>query len=504
MAVLGAALVYQPWINTPFEIVDFSEFLPFLRGSDTFAQRFSGFARYYASQGRLNLLSYVFLIWKWSLMGWNEAGWQTARFIEMLCVVAGIYWLLRRLGATRYGSGAGAALFIVAHTASPAWIRLTMGEPSGVLLLIGAALMATRYQGTSRWRASGVAIASLLTASLLVKETLVALTPFVLLLACSWSIRGHFERPCLTRRNSWLLSLVAVGTFAILLPVAIVALRAGSGAYVSDYAVSSISLDKFIDSFIVILLPMPAERVTRDSLAQFSANLIFFAIVAVGLGVAQIDQGLRRRWQPIATWAILLVLVGALGYLPWPHFQSFYGLPFLVSPAILLAIAITSIEKGRPAWRWLAYAGCAVVVIQGALHAAHDARASIATRTVNGALIEDFAKHASADSIVVVMALRPPPAQAWQGRGPTLARYARAVQPGLRLPNVHEAFCSAASPMRHDGLGNVILVSYSSSCGTLPAPSRTLRYDYTYLEWPMLTPRRDSIVISIVGPEPGG
>lgn len=501
VAVLAAGAIYQPWVNTPFEIVDFSEFLPFLRQSDTFAQRLADFLNYYSGQGRLNLLSYAFLIWKWSLFGWNEAGWQIARSLEMLCIVAGVYILLRRLGATRSGSAAGGALFIVTHTASPAWIRLTMGEPPGLLAIVCAALLATRYQGTRRWRGAGVAIAAFLTASLLAKEMLVALVPFVLLLACSQNASGQFERPRVTTRNVWLASLASAGVLAVLIPVAIVALNAGPRAYASGYAAHSMSLEGLIHSLSILLLPAPAASFAPATIASNWADLVFFVIVALGLGLAHKSHALRRHFQPLALGALSLAVAGALVYLPWPYFQAFYGLPFLLGPAILLAVAITLIEELRPSWRWLVYAGCATMLAQGGIHAAHESRSAIAARMVNRSMVEDIAQHPGVDSVVVIMRSHPPAAQAWQGRGPTLYRYARAVLPGRHIPSIFEADCSAAAKLLGGGIGNTILVSYSTACGTLPASDRTARYDYTYLDWPTLIPRPDSFVVSIVGPD---
>ena len=500
---VAAAMIYRPWVNTPFDILDFSEFLPFLTRSDAFDQRFTDFVTYYASQGRLNLLSYVFLIWKWSLFGWNEAAWQIARFIQMQFIVVGVYLLLRALGASGTGSAAGAALYIVAQTATPAWIRLTMGEPLGVLAIICALLIATRYQETSRWRSAGAAIAALLTASLLAKEMLLPLVPFVLLLACSRNRRGHFERPQRTRRNVWLVALTTSGALAVLIPVAIVALGAGPGAYASAYAAGSISLGKFIYSLTVVVPPISASRVAAGSPVDYAANIVFFVVVAVSFRLAHRHNAFRLRWQTLALGAMSVVLIGVLVYLPWPNFQDFYGLPYLLGPAILLAIAITAIEEARPSWRWLVYAGCAIMLLQGAVYAAHEARAAIGARLVNGALVKEFVEHSSTDSIVVVMRRRMPAERAWQGRGRTLNRYARAILPGRRIPAVYEASCSAASSIRNQGVGNAMLVSYSTSCGTLPETSRTVRYDYFYLDWPTLVPRRDSLVVSIVGPEPG-
>jgi hypothetical protein len=229
--------------------------------------------------------------------------------------------------------------------------------------------------------------------------------------------------------------------------------------------------------------------------------LVFFVIVALGLGLAHESDALRRHFQPLALGALSLALAGAFVYLPWPYFQAFYGLPFLLCPAILLAVAITLLEELRPSWRWLMYAGVATMLSQGGVYAAHESRSAIAARMVNRALVEDITQHPGVDSVVVVMRTHPPAAQAWQGRGPTLHRYAKAVLPGRHIPSISEADCSTAIRMLGNGIGNAILVSYSTSCGTLPASTRTARWDYTYLDWPTLIPRPDSLVISIVGPD---
>ena len=498
VGIVAAGVIYQPWKDTPFDIIDFSEFLPFLYQHDSLGERFSAFVSYFASQGRFDLLSYLLIIWKWSIFGSSEAGWQVGRFIEMSGIVVGVYLLLRRLGAERWGSVAGASLFIVAQTASPAWIRLTMGEPFGLLAIIGAALLAIPYQDTSRWRAAGATIAVLLTASLLAKEMLVAFVPFVLLLACARHESGDLERLRLTKRNVWLVLLVSAGVVAVLVPVAIVALRANAGAYVSDYGRGPLSLDRFIYAFTVILLPVPGMRVPHISPVRLSADIIFFAIVSTGLLLARTDPALRRRWLPLSVGAEALAAVGAAIYLPWPYFQEFYGLPFLLSSALLMAIAITSIEKARPSWRWAAYAGCVAMLAQGASYAAHDSRAAIASRRLNRVLIDDFVAHPSADSIVIAM--RYLPSQPWQGRGPTLDRYARAVLPGQRIPTISDALCPATLPMLQHGVENAMLVTYSDQCGAFPVPARSIRAYYTYLHWPTLTPRRDSLIVDILGP----
>jgi hypothetical protein len=496
---LVAAVVYQPWINTPFDILDFSDFLATLRQNDSFTSRVTALTRQYAAQGRFNLLNYTFLAWKWSLFGWNEAAWQVARSAQMLLIVSVSYVLLRRLGAGRWGAVAGAALFIVAQTASPAWIRLPMGEPLGLMAVLGAALIATTYQGTAKWKAAGAGIAILLTATILTKELLIVLVPFVLLLACARRTGGEFLLPLFTRRNVWLVSITTGGVFAVGIPVAVIALRAPPAAYSSDYGGGTLSLGHFLYSFLSIMLPVRGLFSGEASLSSQLGNLLFLGIVLAGWLLAREDAEVRHLWMPLGMAAVSLAAAAAVIYLPLPYFQDYYGLPFVLAPAVLLALAITAIERRRRVWRWVAYAGCAVALTQGALYAAHDSRATIAARKIHRALVDDFAAHPTADSIVI--AVRNVQAEPWKRRGPTLGRYARALLPNQHFPTLVDLPCSDMPFLVHGGIGNAMLVSYSTQCGGIARPARVIREDYTYIGWPVLAFVPDSLVITIAGPD---
>ncbi|HET7550011.1 MAG TPA: hypothetical protein VFK04_01895 [Gemmatimonadaceae bacterium] len=498
LAIVLAAVLYQPWVTTPFDILDFSDFLTILRQNDSFALRVSELTRQYADQGRFNLLNYAFLAWKWSVFGWNEAAWQVARSAQMLCIVVGVYLLLRKLGADRWGSIVGAGLFIVAQTASPAWMRLPMGEPLGFMTALGAGLIATIYQETGRWRVAGAAIAVLLTATILTKEMLIVLVPFVLLIACARNPSGEIERPRLSRRNVWLGSLTTGGMLVAGIPVVIIAVRAPPTAYSGDYGSGVVSLGHFLYSFLSIMLPVRGLFNGEVSLFSQFGNLLFLGVVFSGWLLARSDSGARRRWVPAGLAALSLAAAAAVVYLPLPYFYNYYGLPFVLAPAILVAISITALERRRRIWRWVALGACVVALLQAALDAAHDSRAAIAARKVHRALIDDFAAHSTADSIVVLM--RQVPAETWKGRGPTLGRYAKGVLPGQHFPVLVDAPCSAMPALVRSGVERAMLVSSSSQCGSIQGHTRDLRVDYEYIGWPSLKPRRDSIVLSVLGP----
>lgn len=501
LGVVAACAIYVPWARTPFDIIDFSEFLPFLTGHDSFSARLGDFMTYYASQGRANIVSYLFIVWKWALFGDSEPGWQLARFVQMVCIVAGVYLLLRRLESSRLGAAAGAALFIAARTASPAWMRLTMGEPLGLMLLIAAALIATRYQETPHWRASGLIIALLVAATLLTKEMLIAVVPFVLILAWTWRQSADSDNSIYSQRNRYVALLTVVATIAAGILVVAVAMRAQAGSYASDYSRGLLSTDHFMYNLGVILLPTARSHADGLPVMLQIGNVILFAILCLGALATRRLPLHARRWGQLALGGFALAVTGAAIYLPWPYFQEFYGLPFLVGPALLLALSITAIQRAHPSFRVSVAlaAACLIALAQGALSAAHDARRSIGERKLNLALVNALGANSSVDSVVV--ALRRLPSQAWQGRGPTLGRYAKALYPDKPFPTISDAACRATLPMITNGPGNALLVSYSDQCGQFPVSTRSLRYYYRYIDWPNVSVRSDSLIVSILGPE---
>ncbi|HEU5357701.1 MAG TPA: hypothetical protein VFU45_01180, partial [Gemmatimonadales bacterium] len=90
-AAVLALLLYRPWEGRPFAILDFSEFLPLLKGQGGFVARLGALVHYYLFEhGRLNLASYVALSAKWTVLGAEPTRWQWARFVEMGALVGGV------------------------------------------------------------------------------------------------------------------------------------------------------------------------------------------------------------------------------------------------------------------------------------------------------------------------------------------------------------------------------------------------------------------------------
>jgi hypothetical protein len=87
VAAAAAFLLYRPDTNAPFEIIDFSETLPFLTDGRDFSERFRGLAGYYLQHGRAAFALSAGLAAKWTVFGWWTPGWQWTRYFVALGVV---------------------------------------------------------------------------------------------------------------------------------------------------------------------------------------------------------------------------------------------------------------------------------------------------------------------------------------------------------------------------------------------------------------------------------
>lgn len=500
-AVIGTLLVYEPWRSLPFEIVDFSEFLPLLH-APTFAARWHAFLRYYESQGRWNVLSYLGLITKWSIFGTHTAGWQLTRFVQMWLIIVSGYFALRRLGADQWGSAAGAGLFAVATPAVPAWLRLTMGEPLGFICLLPALLLATRYRRTPHWRSEAMAIAALVALALLAKEMLVAFVPFLLVVACCVDGPGRLAWPRATRRTAWLVAVTGLATLVVLAVVARVARMAGAGSFASAYGPRELDVEQLADNFASVMLPARQPTASPGGLFATPANALFLIVLALGVVVLWRRSARRTGvwWQTTAWVALAVSLPAAVvaAYERWSFFQDFYGLPYLLAPALLLAGAVTVIDQRSPGLSRAVRALCAAILVCAGIQAYLPARQSITRREIHGAVAAYLARHDAHRPILVmtseIMGIR------WQGAGPTFGRYVAAMYPEAGFRPFQDQHCAVPPrPYVADGRPGTV-VTYARDCGTYPGITATFRMVYRY---PTLVPfgvRRDSLRIDVCDP----
>jgi hypothetical protein len=502
---LWAWALYRPWVQRPFDILDFSEFLPLLRQHESTVDRLAAFVSYYAAQGRVNVLQYVAIVAKWAMFGWDSRGWQLTRFVLMVFIVIGVYAVLRRLRVTATAAAIGASLYVCGQAASQGWMRLTMGEPLGFLFLILAAIVAAGYQSSRRPTASALLISFLVALALLSKEMLVAGIPFVLAIACCRRPDGSFGVIGVTRRNAILVSLLAIGSAAILLPIAVVALSTRGTSFTSSYGTTSPSIWRFLGSILVTALPGFPTQSEHVSILILPANLLFLAVLVVGYQRSFLRGAPDRDDLWVRTViALSLPVSGAILYQPWPYFLRFYAIPFALGLVFILAAGVSLAERHSRRSATLAYAGCAGIFFFCSVSAYQEARTAEAKQYVNARLSQVLTTLPPWQPVVV--AVRQAPPQAWQGPGATLRRYTLATSAltvGADLPPVTDSVCARTPEEMTSRLRDTTLISYGELCGLLAHPTRRISQRFSFFDWRTLSIRPDSFTVDVWNADQG-
>ena len=499
LALLALA-VYRPWVPRPFDIRDFSEFLPILRGEGGVGGHFVALARYYAhDHGRLNLVSYLGLAAKWSLFGDATWLWQWARVGEMALVMMAVTLFLRRLAFGLVAALAGASLFLVSRTASEGWTRLTMGEPFGLLLALGALLCAVRWNESRRSVAAAAGAGLLMLLAVLAKEMLLGLLPLVWLVGCCRRADGTLGPPTLDAATRRFLLWSGVPAIAVFGVAALVALGGRSDGFTALYGESPGGVTQLVNHF------------GRPWLIQGSVAPVAFLLPGNVLFLGAIASGALLLRRPVATrrdggWIFLaatgLALAYTALYFPWPYTESYYAMPFLLGPALLFALAIQAMQDAGRRWPLvglLVWAGTLGATAPGIAQATS---IGIATQQVNGEITSWFARVARADRIVVARGNLPP--QPWMGRGATLRRFALANRIAPALPPAEDLLCPDAAALVEPGLKRSVVVSYRPGCGSIPGAqySVTRGYRYALVWWDGVTIVDDSLGADLLaGPE---
>jgi len=495
------AIIYLPFAARPFDVLDFSEFLPLLRKNTTFLTQLKALLLYYGEdQGRLNVIPYFFIVTKWFFFGWHVPLWQTARFIEMWLIVIGAYVVLRDFGVARFGALCGAALFVVAPPGMAAWLRLTLGEPLGTLLLLLATHLAVRYQEDERWRLRAIGIVLLLLAIAFTKELLLVAVPFVLAVACSRGPDGRFEAFRASHRNRYLVGLAGTVLSVAALAIVWVALHAKADALAGQYGKAAVSIDQFLAPLVLFLLPGYSLIFSALPRTLIIADAVFLAILVGGWWLAfrsAVDKSEMRRRLVIP---LLLLLPGALVYVPWDGIQVTYGLPFLLSPAFLLGYGLTSIESYYKRRVVLIRALTILVLVSCAISAHRFARHALALQHVNAGVAARIAASTAQDSTLVTVAR--PPRLAWVGHGPTLGRYALATTGHPVVSPVRDISCAELEPALHAS-SKLLIVSYHFRCGSLSHPDVSLRRYFRYLDLSTFALSVDSVRADLLFHNPG-
>jgi hypothetical protein len=382
-----------------------------------------------------------------------------------------------------------------------AWVRLTLGEPLGTLLLLLATHLAIGYQQDRRWRLRAIGIVLLFLAIAFTKEMLLVAVPFVLAVACSRGPDGRFEPFSASHRNRYLVGLSVTVLSVAAIAIVWVALHAKADALAGQYGKVALTGEQLLAPLILFLLPGYALTGSVFPKALIIADEVFLATIAGGWWLAfrsAVDKSEMRRRVVIP---LLLLLPGALVYVPWEGILVAYGLPFLLAPAFLLGYGLTSIESYYKHRVVFIRALPIFILIPCAISAHRFARRDLALQRVNAGVAAGIAASTAQDSTLVTVAT--PPRLAWMGPGPALGRYVLATTGHPVARPVRDILCAELEPALH-GSSKLLIVSYHSRCGSLSHPDVSLRRYFRYLDLSTFALSVDSVRADLLFHNPGG
>jgi hypothetical protein len=396
----------------------------------------------------------------------------------MLIVPLGAYLVVRRLGATRFGSVLGASLFLFGSEPASNWIRQA-AEPIATLFFLGATGLACGTSSSeASWRRSvgiGVCVAGML----LSKETLVACIPFLVLIASCWQGNGQVRTFRFDRATVQVSA--ACGIAVAILAGALLwahSLRQPD-AYASLYGSASVGEDLWSGRVLPLILPVTLAAASARDQILFPANLVFSGLLCAGLirSLRWPEHGHVYRKLLIAA---SLPIAGLVVYLPWPRFELFYGLPFLLGPSLWVAVLLGQLGLNR---RWnAALSVCWLFVLTvSAVTAADLAAYTRARREANQALALELSARDPRDTVIVASARLTP--QAWQNPAATLGRYAIATRMARTTPVLIDMPCDQTGEAAARRRRGTTLYVYAGGCGNLGTPDRRIRKPFMFFDW---------------------
>ncbi len=489
--------VYRPDRVLPFDFVDFSEFLPLLRRDSSLERLNALFDYYLGQQGRANVVAYVGLALKWELFQDYSPAWQWIRFGVMWCVIVLTYRLLRRIGGTPLSSIAGATLFTFSPPAVDGWTRLTMAEPTGTVLLLAASMLAlTVPKEPGREIRIGLGFAAICAVMVLLKEMMAAVMvfPIALVVALPTRLLGF---PRLARaRTLFIAAAIAIPLASI--PVVVTMLTARSDAYTADFGSKFRPIGDVFAQWSLGVLPFSPGTSFPPMLVGLA--LVSIALVLVGGWTLRLRKSASRTDDDrLIFWlAIIFPLFGAATYLPWPSYNRFYAIPFLLGGAILTSGALSGLEAASRRLATGGYIAWLMFLVFAGADAFNQSNRMAERQRINRDVVARLSIEAGPTDTVFLATEQQPPTF-WQGIGPTLQRYGEAL--GYPMPRVINAPCADSKRMALSGQHAVVF--YNSLCRT-SRPGIALAARYHVLRLPSLHPVADSIRVDVVLPTSQG
>ena len=497
LAPFVALAIVRPWARQAFPVWDYPEVLPILRRAHGVWDGAMAIATFNRPDGRADYLSYLQFALTFGAAGDNPVGWQIERALVMLATAVLLVWVARRLGATPLAAAVAATVFAVSVPGTEGWLLLA-GEPLSAMLLLLMALAAAGYTTTPAWRSRAVVIAALAALVMLSKEVHGLCLPPLVLFAVCWDPEKGFRRPALGPREWWLALLLLVVLVLSAWNVGSAMRDAVKGSYASQFGRAGALSVGVTTLFQAMLFPARFSSAGIRTLL-YPANIAFLLLLVLGFATPASGAPRPRGWWWWVLGLLYLPAIGALAYGVWYRYSAFYGIPFFLGSAGLLALAATSIERGHPAGRAVVAVLGVLTIGFSAIVSARTIRQKYATANLTLRIARTFPAAPRLDTLFVVTPRQG--GRRWPITGRELGHYALAFGvPASALPVMRDATCEEIEGRLRQPLGRSAILNDQNPCGRLDDRTVTWAADVSYRDWLSLKTVPDTLRVDLLAP----
>lgn len=475
------AVVYRPWNAPHLPLTDFGIFLEARGTSHNLLSQYAGVASYYISEGRLCLITFLYMVLGSAAFGTWAPGWHWVYFALNSIVLVLAWRFFAATGINRLTAFLVLALWSMMGPTAELWVR-PAGEPIALIFFFIALGSALNYATAEDWRRRAIVIAACAAGIILSKEMLVVLLPAGWVFSRLELRDGAWSWAPWTHRDNYLLGIVGAVTVALMVPVAYVAKHAHSASYAGQYALSAVSWKSVLDRLEIAMVPAGPRLhwlggITSDpawTLVRVLPNLMWIAMIVVS--AAALKKG-RKGW-PLA-FGLLWVTSGVLAYAPWPGQGLFYMMPFAAGTMFVAAHALNQpLLRGSKNRRPVFLIGAALILV-----ASLEARTTINQHrlraNLNAGVIDAIARRGSPG---VLLAAVPEPVQGTGGWANHLRGFAGAAK-SIHVMEWRDLTC-AEGRKAVESVPGVVVVSAAGGCNAIEQRS-TIVTDSTWrIVWP--------------------
>ena len=488
--ITWAVSIQRPWRAVPLPVTDMGPVLTILRDDPGLAEGTVRLVQQNAAlQGRFMPGSMLALAAKVEALGSAGADWRWVSFAVSAALVIAAYLVLRRFHVSPIGALAGASLFINGDHASPAWLLPQVMEPIAALLVIAAIALAMRYRMTPNPGRDAIGVSMLLVAAIWVKEPVVAVVPFVLLVALCWHRAEWDMRPPRERVRTILTSVGVLITLLNVIPILAVRFTATDPDYASRYSATALSIEATSNALRAAMLP-----VTR--VPWFPANVAAAVLIVAGTWIGARMRSPRQALLAVAI-PLLLPLSMGLIYAPWPAFPGYYGLPGTFGLALALGVALTNLLRAPQALAKIgAIAAYAVLAILGSILVS----GAVATYAAERALESRLARAARDVRGRSVLAYGTRHNEFGGSYGSSLLMYAQHFFGPTSLRSAVDVPCDTATRIAASAQNDTVVVAFGAQCPQLRGePAISLGESVVARDWRTLRVRVDTVRATLIG-----